>query len=125
MAKEHFHYLIAKRDDIHPGDIADIRKWKISGEETLADIVSILLTDFLPSNPPKRTETWLLFCNDAELGVVQQNWEEPIFFFDVAEKVSKYFDNRGDFVIYAKRMWGKEQKEKYFQKRGIPISRME
>jgi hypothetical protein len=126
MAKKRFHYLIAKRDDIHPGDsLGLVRKWKISGEETLTDIISILLTDFLPRNPPKRTETWILFCNNLELAVVQQNGEEPILFVTVEEKISKYFDDKGDFAIYAKCLFDKDQKEKYFHDRGIQIARME
>ena len=58
MAKKRFHYLIAQRDDIHPGDVSGrLRKWKIAGTETIADTVSFLLADFIPNNRAGRTET--------------------------------------------------------------------
>jgi len=120
MAKKRFHYLIADRDSVSMGDDASshVRKWKISGDETIADAVSILLTDHLPDNPPNRTETWLLLCHDVELAIVQQNWDNPIFLVDADKEVREYFDDRGDLPIYSKCLWA-DKKEKFFREHGI------
>jgi len=116
MTKKRFHYLIADRDSICMGDdlLGHMRKWKVSGDETIADAVSILLTKHLPCNPPDRTETWLILCREVELAVVQQNLKNPIYLVNANEKVSNYFDDRGDLPIYSKCLWDKER-EKFFK----------
>ena len=120
MAKKRFHYLIADRDSVSMGDDASshVRKWKITGEETIADAVAILLANHLPCNPPNRTETWLLLCHNVELAIVQQNWDSPIFFVDADKKVREYFNDRGDMLMYSKCLWAAER-EKFFREHGI------
>ena len=124
MAKKRFHYLIADRDSIHPGDdiVGHVRKWKISGNETIIDIASTLLTDYLPWNPPKRTETWILVCNNLDLALLQQSWETPKYFIRTDEEVSRYFNGSGDFVLFLKLLW--KDRENYFHSHGIVESQL-
>jgi len=118
MAKKRFHYLIADRDSICQGDdlLGHVRKWKVSGEETIADAVSIILTEHLPCNPPNRTETWLILCREVELAVAQQNWKNQIYLIGADDKISNYFDDRGDLPIYSKCLCEKER-ENFFNVR--------